>query len=192
MISYGEDRYKPALKAMWKRCFPADSHTFVDYYFANVCKNEETLLYIIDNQPVSSMQIIPYSLKNGEELSKAGYISGAMTKPDYQGRGYMQTLINAAFGEMQKQKYDYVFLIPQQQSLFDFYARFGFKTFTPDLSKNTVILKTKEQLAHISWDMENCVNKDKELSHSGLTGMIKTLNPEKKDIERLFVNQMLE
>lgn len=131
MISFGEDKYKPALKAMWKLCFPADTDIFIDFYFGEVYKNNETLIYFENGQPAAAFQMLPYSLQNGGEISQAGYISGAMTHPDFRRKGFMKALMFASFDLMWERGFDYTFLIPQEAYLFDFYAKFGYKAVLP-------------------------------------------------------------
>jgi GNAT superfamily N-acetyltransferase len=126
MIQLGADKHKETLKEMWKRCFPNDTDSFIRYYFDEVYKNEETLIYIENEKPVASLQMIPYRLKIGSEISLAGYISGAMTHPDFQKQGYMTKLLNASFEVMKERGYDYTFLIPQEEWLFGYYERFGY------------------------------------------------------------------
>lgn len=128
MISFGEDKYKPALKEMWKLCFPADTDIFVDFYFSEVYKNNETLIYLKNGQPAATFQMIPYSLQNGGEISQSGYISGAMTHPNFRRKGFMKALMFVSFDLMWERGFDYTFLIPQEAHLFDFYAKFGYKT----------------------------------------------------------------
>jgi predicted acetyltransferase len=128
MIAFGEEKYKPALKAMWKLCFPTDTDIFIDFYFDEVYKNEETLVYLENGKTAATFQMIPYLLKNGKEISKAGYISGAMTHPDFRQKGFMKKMLSASFDIMLERGFDYTFLIPQETWLFDFYEKFGYKT----------------------------------------------------------------
>ncbi|MDR2682633.1 MAG: GNAT family N-acetyltransferase [Dysgonamonadaceae bacterium] len=131
MILFGEDKYKSGLKEMWKLCFPMDTGIFIDFYFDEVYKNDETLVYFENGKPVAAFQMIPYALKNGGEISQAAYISGAMTHPDFRRKGFMKELLFASFDIMQGRGFDYTFLIPQEAWLFDFYAKFGYKTTLP-------------------------------------------------------------
>jgi len=127
MIRQGKDTDKETLMQMWKRCFPQDTDRFVQFYFDKVYANDETLVYVENNQPVASLQIIPYQIKTVDNLSWGGYISGAMTNPDYRKKGYMDKLLHTSFDEMIKKGYDYAFLIPQEKSLVEMYAKYGFR-----------------------------------------------------------------
>ena len=134
MISFGEDKYKPSLKEMWKLCF-RDEDAFIDYYFDEVYKNEETLVYLENGKPVASFQMIPYFLKNGTEIFPAGYIYGAMTHPDFQRKGFMTELLFTSFYLMRERGFDYTFLIPQEKWLLDFYEEFEYKALEPVCNK---------------------------------------------------------
>jgi predicted acetyltransferase len=127
MISFGKDKYKPALKEMWKLCFPKDTNNFIKFYFNEVYKDDETLIYLENGKPAAAFQMIPYPLKSGAEVFQACYISGAMTHPDFQRRRFMRELLLFAFDLMRERGFDYTFLIPQEKWLFDFYGKFGYK-----------------------------------------------------------------
>ena len=116
---------------MWKLCFPTDTDIFIDFYFNEVYKNDETLVCFENGKPAAAFQMIPYALKNGEEISQAGYISGAMTHPDFRRKGFMKKLLFASFDIMRERGFDYTFLVPQEAWLFDFYAKSGYKVFAP-------------------------------------------------------------
>jgi predicted acetyltransferase len=133
MISFGENKYKPALKEMWGLCFPLDTENFIDFYFSEVYKNNETLIYLENGKPAAAFQMLPYSLKYGAEIFQAGYISGAMTHPDFRRKGFMKELLSASFDIMRERGFDYTFLIPQEKWLFDFYEKFGYKTTLPPI-----------------------------------------------------------
>jgi GNAT superfamily N-acetyltransferase len=130
MILSGEDNYKDALQKMWKLCFPGDTQPFIRFYFDKVYQNDETLICLENGQAVASLQILPYRLKTGNVISLAGYISGAMTHPDFRQKGYMTKLLTASFDIMKEKNYAYTFLIPQEKWLFGFYEKYGYKYLT--------------------------------------------------------------
>jgi predicted acetyltransferase len=156
MIQQGKDKYKERLMQMWKLCFPDDANTFIDFYFNKVYKNDEVLVYIENHQPVASLQMIPYRIKTETGIAWAGYISGAMTHPDFQKKGYMGKLLKAAFDAMQAKGYGYTFLIPQENWLFDFYAKYGYSPAFPRQIATVIANEVKQSsmplLTHISLD----------------------------------------
>ncbi|MDR3340945.1 MAG: GNAT family N-acetyltransferase [Candidatus Symbiothrix sp.] len=144
MIRLGEAKYKNTLKAMWRLCFPQDTETFISFYFTKMYKNAETLVYIENDQPVASLQMIPFQLKTGRYVSLAGYISGAMTHPDFRKKGYMAQLLKTSFNVMKEKGYDHTFLIPQEEWLFDFYEKYGYMKAFP-YAIPTLITEKREE-----------------------------------------------
>lgn len=131
MIRPGKDTDKEPLKQLWKRCF-SDTNRFIRFYFEKVYANEETLVYEENNQPVASLQMIPFRIKTGDSCQWGGYISGAMTHPDYRKKGYMTQLLAASFKTMLEKGYTYTFLIPQGDHLIDFYGKSGYEKAFPE------------------------------------------------------------
>jgi len=131
VIRRGKEADKPILMRLWKLCF-SDTERFIRFYFDHVYENKETLVYVKDNQPVASLQMIPYRIKIGDSYGWGGYVSGAMTHPDYRKRGYMEKLLTASFNVMRKKGYDYTFLIPQEEHLVNYYAKFGYERAFPE------------------------------------------------------------
>lgn len=157
MISFqqGEEQHKKVLLEMWELCFPDDTHEFRSFYFDKVYKNNETLVALENNHPVASLQMIPYQFKLDNSIFESVYISGAMTHPSFQGKGYMGKLLNYAFELMEKRNIPISFLIPQNERLFDYYTKFGYykafpwnfnTEFTLKTSNNN--MKIQSQFAH--------------------------------------------
>ena len=138
MIVSGETQYIPALKTMWKRCFPTDTDSFITFYFDEIYKNEDTLIYLEQDQAIAALQIIPYSIKIDNAIHLGGYISGAMTHPDYRKRGCMKKLLNEAFSVMKSRNFVYSFLIPEENWLFNFYDKYGYIKAFPVNQENIV------------------------------------------------------
>ncbi|GHT01654.1 hypothetical protein FACS189421_14300 [Bacteroidia bacterium] len=124
MIQFGEDKYKAALKTLWKCCFPEDDDEYIAFYFDEIYKNDESLIYLEDEKPVAFLQMIPWR--------KGGYLSGVMTHPEYQNSGISSRLILKSFDEMREKGYDYTFLIPQENRLTKFYEKFGYVSAYPE------------------------------------------------------------
>ncbi|MCL1937006.1 MAG: GNAT family N-acetyltransferase [Candidatus Azobacteroides sp.] len=128
MICQGEDVYQEDLKEMWKQCFPADSESFIRFYFDEIYRKEEALVFLENEKPAAFLHIIPYQIKTGDGMHHGGYLSGVMTHPNHRKKGYMEKLLSASFERMQTKGYDYVILIPQEEWLLRFYAKYGFRT----------------------------------------------------------------
>ncbi len=135
ILGYAQSKHRSSLMEMWKLCFH-DTEEFIDFYFNKIYKKEETVILLENDMIVSSLQIIPYEVKIGEKAVNAGYISGAMTYPEYQKKGYMSRLLSFAFDEMKKKGYAFTFLIPQEEKLIDYYTKFGYEEAFPTYFKN--------------------------------------------------------
>ena len=196
MIRTGKDADKEALMRMWKRCFPQDSERFVSFYFDNIYVNEEMLVFEENDLPVASLQIIPYRIDTGSNFFLGGYISGAMTHPDYRKKGYMDKLLHTSFDEMVKKNCDYAFLIPQEKRLIEMYAKYGFRLCEPNRHppKNKV-MKTPKQWSLIQqnfFDENGVWLKEEPVFPNEHKGMIKRLNPDAEEITSLYMGMMLD
>jgi len=196
MIRHGKDTDKEILKSIWKYCFPQDSARFINFYFDRVYVNDETLVYEENGLPVASMQIIPYLIETGKNILHGGYISGAMTHPDFRKKGYMNKLLLSSFDEMVGKNYDYAFLIPQEKGLIDMYAKYGFRLCKPagKRPKNRVV-KTSRQWSIVQqhyFDETGVWLENEPISPNEHKGMIKRLNPAVKEITSLYMGMMLD
>jgi len=196
MIRHGKETDKETLIQMWKICFPTDSERFIFFYFDKLYANEETLVYVIKDLPVASLQIIPYQIKSCDHILQGGYISGAMTHPNYRKKGYMDKLLKASINEMVKKKYDYVFLIPQEKELIGMYAKYGFHLCEPNPNPpENIVLKTPKQWAFIRqtyFDETGVRLENEPVFPNEHKGMIKRLNPAEKEITTLYMGMMLD
>lgn len=116
---------KEEIRELWRTCFH-DTEEFIAFYFEHIFKEEQAVTLESEGRIVSFLQIIPYSLLwRGKEWT-TGYISGACTLPAERGKGRMRELLQKAFREMRKKRYDLTALIPAEPWLFDYYRREGY------------------------------------------------------------------
>jgi predicted acetyltransferase len=165
-------------------------------YFEKVYADDEILVYVLNDCPVASLQMIPYQIKITNNLYRGGYISGAMTHPNHRKKGYMDKLMQTSFDEMLKNNYDYAFLIPQNRGLVEMYAKYGFRLCQPNPNPpENIVVKTPKQWAQIQEDFfnENGVWLENEpFTPNEHKGMIKRLNPAVKEINTLYMGMMMD
>lgn len=115
-IAFTSDRTQ--IIALWSSVF-GDSEQDIAFFLDN-CRHKKCLGFFVDDKLVSMIFIVEctYCGKSG------GYIYAVSTYNEYRGRGYASKLIEAA----KKYDYDFLWLIPANDSLFDFYKRFAFET----------------------------------------------------------------
>lgn len=125
MISYADNSLKQEVRNMWKTCF-GDSDAYMDIYFSEKYRSENTLIYFDDGKAVASLQMLPYLFTfHGMEIPVA-YFSGLCTLPQARKRGFMSSLIRQAYAELEKRNVPIALLVPQEKQLLDFYNQFGF------------------------------------------------------------------
>lgn len=116
---------KGQVRELWKLCFD-DSDEFMDLYF-RTRYNSTTSMYIESGSSViSSLQILPYSFTYYNADLKAYYISGACTHPEYRNKGVMRGLLKECLAKLSSEGAAFSFIIPAEDWLFDYYAKFGF------------------------------------------------------------------
>lgn len=153
MISFEKSvRKADELKNIWLACFEEDARA-TDLFFERAIKFSEVYCAKCDDKIVSALYLINAKL-NGR---KAHYIFGVATLPEYRGRGIMGNLMEYALNDAKQNGDVYSLLFPASESLYDFYAKFGYKSnctsksrvFTrkelekaeiPDNSKNNILL----------------------------------------------------
>ncbi len=115
------------LLALYQTCFPEDEPSFWQWIFDQVYAAENTLNVREAGRIVSSLQMIPCELTQNGRVYKAHYIYAAATLPEYQGKGLMACLLAQAAEEGCRRGQDFSVLITQEDSLLDYYARFGYQ-----------------------------------------------------------------
>lgn len=112
------------LSLLWQSIFDEDE--FVTKLFFEkvygICQNP----FAQENGKIlSSAFLIPCKI----EEYKGFYIYCAMTHSDHRGKGLMAQVLKSADEILQKTGSDFLLLVPAEESLFDFYAKFGYVPF---------------------------------------------------------------
>ncbi len=118
---------KDDIKRLWQDTF-GDTKEFVDMYFDRVYTDADAMTLEVDGRLVSSLLLQPYLLRfHGENLLVA-YVSGAATRRQSRGKGYMSQLMLDALQSARNRGAVGVALIPANMHLYDYYARMDFAT----------------------------------------------------------------
>lgn len=115
------------LLALYRACFPEDELSFWEWIFDRLYCPGNTLNLRDGEQIIASLQMLPCALRLNEQTFAAHYIYAAATLPQWQGRGLMARLLEQAEEEGRKRGHDFSILITQEDSLLDYYARFGYE-----------------------------------------------------------------
>lgn len=142
---------------LWNVSFPEDEN-FTKWFFDNYFNIEYTIVYEDNGTVVSMLQMLPHEIKN---LGKVSYIFGACTLPEYRGKGIMAKLIAYSEKLDRQNGVKASILIPQEESLFNFYARFGYE---PHFYISQKDFLKQDKLKH-QYTFSECSEKDiKELN----------------------------
>ena len=127
-IRFAQSGDGPQLKELYRQCFPQDEQSFWDWIFLRVYSPENTLVMVENGRITASLQMIPCKMRLKEQLFDAHYIYAASTLPEEQGRGLMAHLLAQAAEEGRRRGNRFSVLITQEDSLLDYYARFGYES----------------------------------------------------------------
>ena len=124
MIEFASVNDKKELSSLWQITFLEDSQV-IERFFENVFKDVITPVIKIDGEIASSLFLLPCSIGN----YKGKCVYCAMTKYSHRGKGYMKDLLDFSYDYCKENSFDFLFLVPAEESLFDYYARCGFEKF---------------------------------------------------------------
>lgn len=122
-IRLAHENDRDHLKWLWSYCFD-DSTAFVDWFFQNVYKPENTLCAAAGSSIFSTLQIIPRRIYVRGGSIPAGYVVGVSTQPEHRGRGLAGSLLRAALELMRSRGQLLSILVPFD---FRFYRRYGWE-----------------------------------------------------------------
>ena len=124
MVEFASITDKKELQSLWQMTFLEDS-SVIDSFFEGVFSTVVTPVIKVDNEIVSSLFLLDCNI--GEHKGKCVYC--AMTKYAFRGKGYMKKLLDFSYAYCKENGFDFLFLVPAEESLFDYYAKCGFQKF---------------------------------------------------------------
>lgn len=111
--------YREGVISLWQSCF-GDKREYIEF-FLDECPH--TCIGIIsDNVPVSML----FLLNGVIDKFRAAYIYAACTDEKFRCRGYMAQLIEFTKKYCAVNNYESLFLVPAEESLYEYYSKFGF------------------------------------------------------------------
>jgi len=126
-IQFACHEEKDQLLALYGACFPQDDPSFWEWIFRRVYAPKNTLVIRENDRITASLQMIPCEMQLGLHRFRAHYIYAAATLPEQQGRGLMGKLLAQAEEEGRRRGQAFSVLITQEDSLLDYYSRFGYQ-----------------------------------------------------------------
>lgn len=113
--------------ALWQEVF-GDERGFIRQYLDDFFVDGCSLAVVRDGDRIVSMlNLMEFNFRESNlPTSKCGYIYAAATHPEYRSKGLMSDLIEFVLQAGRVRGYAMVFLIPAENSLFDYYKSRGF------------------------------------------------------------------
>lgn len=122
-IRYAKGEDLENLKDIWNYCF-GDEESFVEYYFNNKYKPENTIIVEEDAELKSSLQLNQYKIKLNNKVYDTSYIVGVSTYPNARGKGYMKDMMDFLLNELYKKGQIVSLLMPIDYRL---YRKYGYE-----------------------------------------------------------------
>ena len=120
-----ESEYE-SLKALWQTAFD-DTKESLDYFFENTASPDRILAVFDGDKPVSALYMLESEILIKEKAYSSYYIYAVCTHPEYRGRGLMKALFEELFKVAESRGIDYLFLVPEEDYLFNIYEKLGFR-----------------------------------------------------------------
>lgn len=124
MVGFATEKDINALKQMWQSIFLEDEE-ITEYFFESLFADVVTPAISISGEIVSSLFLL--DCKIGEYEGKCVYC--AMTKYSHRGKGYMKELLDFSYDYCKNNDFDFLFLVPAEDFLFNYYEKCGFQKF---------------------------------------------------------------
>lgn len=113
-------------REIWKDCF-GDPDSYIDFYYANRYKEEETALLLHEGQILAMLTMIPVkTVFPDNQSSNTAMFYAIATKPQYQNRGFAAQLINYS-NQLLGSRNELSVLVPANKKLFAYYRKLGYQ-----------------------------------------------------------------
>ncbi len=110
----------PKLREIWAECFPQDVE-YAKFFFERIFKLPCAVVCEIAGECVGMIHVFPRELSTPKGKLSGKYIYGVGTLKKFRGRGIAGRLLAS-----EEHSCDALLLIPQSESLFEFYRKYGF------------------------------------------------------------------
>lgn len=103
MIRNALESEKSNIYRIWKEMFSFDDQGYTDYFFSELFRAKDTLVYEKDGKIVSTLQKKGHVMMLHDKPIACYMLVGVATLPGYQKQGYMKALMDATLDECSRQ-----------------------------------------------------------------------------------------
>ena len=126
-LRYSTSKDLPAIKSLMQSVF-GDSEQFIDTCF-RLLYSDNVLLAEVNEKVVSMAFLLPASIQINHKKFPVTYLYACATLPEYRGKGLMKNIIDKAYHDACLKNEIGVFLMPANESLYEYYQMMGFANF---------------------------------------------------------------
>lgn len=126
MLINPDKKYIPSLTRLWHYVF-GDEEAYIDLFFKKAYFDSECFAEIKDGEVISAFYLLKSHVRIGGKIYHGRYLYAAATDKDFRGRGIMSKLLCEAESYVRGKELDFIALVPAEDSLYDYYGRFGYK-----------------------------------------------------------------
>ena len=128
-VGLADAQEAPELKKLWRLSFPEDTEEGVAFFFQRVFQPLNCVVFRQEGRPVSMAFLLPAVLHTPEGPTALHYLYAAATRPDRRGRGLFARVLCETFRVGRERGVEASCLLPAEQGLAAYYARFGYRPF---------------------------------------------------------------
>ena len=126
MLIKSDNQYSPMLTDLWHNVF-GDNEEYIKLFFRKAYYDCDCFAEIDGDKIVSAFYLLKSSIRFDGKTYNGRYLYAADTLLEYRSKGLMSKLIKEALAYAEKEKLDFIALVPAADGLYDYYGRFGFK-----------------------------------------------------------------
>ena len=140
MIRCSVDNDKEGIISLWKEAF-GDSRREIEFFLKNKFVPENTVVYEENGEIISQLFLLNGEMCfNGVDYSSY-YLYAACTSQKHRGKGIMGRMLEFSKSLAKERGIDCICLMPAEDSLYNFYSKFGFK---PIFKRKTVKISSED------------------------------------------------
>jgi GNAT superfamily N-acetyltransferase len=113
------------LRSVWSASFPGDE-AFADWFLKNAYAPENALVWVEGGRASAMLHLIPMRCRMPGREIRAAYVYAVATLPENRGKGVAAALLKEAEALERSRGTDMLMLVPQSETLFEYYRRQGF------------------------------------------------------------------
>lgn len=123
-LRYLRPEEKAVSRRLYENCFPEDTPKFVDYYYAEKCRDNEIIVLEQGEKICSMIHANPFPVSCCKNRVMVHYLVAVATDPAYRRQGCMRKLLRQTLQDARDRQEPFSFLMPADPA---YYEPFGYR-----------------------------------------------------------------